>query len=165
MDRRQALVRDIARLFVKYDLADWRVIIDSLRNRGADYNAIAQAVEDLASKSENSRRLKSQPSAERFLADLSTADPKKAKLLKGLYERLMNKELAPRLADLRELCLRLGIKDKLPAKRDGAVMYVLRHLATLSEEALVSALKEMPVDDRDLQDEYNKWFKMIYTSG
>lgn len=165
MDRNQALIRDIARLFVKYDLKDWRVVIDALRKGGPEYNAIGEAIGALATKPRASGKPKKQPGAERFLTELRETDPRKAEVLKGLYDRLTNKDVAPKLADLRELCLHLGVKDSLPKRREDAVLFVLRHFATLNDDALVSALEQIPPKDRNLQDEYNKWFKIIYTDS
>jgi hypothetical protein len=164
MDKQRELVRDLAKLFVKYDVADWRIVIGALRKGGPEYDAIRRAIEDLASKPRAGGRLRKQPGAERLLAELQERDPRRAEVLRGLHARLTAKTLAPRLADLRELCLRLSEKDVLPNRREDAVLFILRHLSNMNEEDLVFALEQVPAKDRNLQDEYNRWFHMIYTS-
>jgi hypothetical protein len=165
MNKQRELIRDLAKLFVKYDLTDWRIIIDALRKGGSEYDALRQAIEHLASKPEPGSRPRKQAGAERLFAELEERDPRKAEVLTELHARLTAKKLAPRLADLREVCLRLSLKDNLPNRREDAVLFILRHLVSLNEEELVFALKQIPAKDRNLQDEYNKWFQMIYTSG
>jgi hypothetical protein len=164
MDKQRELVRDLAKLFVKYDLADWRVVIDALRRGGAEYDALRQAIEHLVSKPKAGGRPRRQPGAERLLAELEERDPRRAEVMKGLHAHLKAKKLAPRLSDLRELCLRLSVKDALPNRREDAVLFILEHLVSLDEKDLMLALEQIPASDRNLQDEYNKWFQMIYTS-
>lgn len=165
MDKQRELVRDLAKLFVKYDVADWGIVIGALRKGGPEYDAIRRAIEDLASKPRASGRPRKQPGAERLLAELEERDPRRAEVLRELHASLTAKTLAPRLADLRELCLRLSEKDALPNRREDAVLFILRHLSTINERDLMSTLEQVPAKDRNLQDEYNKWFNMIYMSG
>lgn len=164
MDKSQALIRDIARLFIKYKLSDWRIVIDALRDGGSEYDAIADAIANLTVKPRAYSKRKNRPGAAQFFNELKKTDAQKAEMLIGLYERFNNKTLAPQLADLREFCIDLGVKESTPKRREDLVLFVLRHLETLSDDALRSSLEMIPVRDRNYQDEYNKWFQMIYTS-
>lgn len=164
MDKQHELVRDLAKLFVKYDMNDWRVVIDILRKGGPEYETLIRAIEELSTKRGAARKAAQRPRTDRLLEELAESNPRRAELLKGLMEKLESKALAPRLADLRELCLGLGIKETLPKRREDAIAFVLKQFAEMPDDALYRALEQIPARDRDLQDEYNRWFRMICVS-
>jgi hypothetical protein len=48
MAKGEALIRDIAKLFAKYGLSDWAVVIRLLQKGGPEYVQIAQAIEEIS---------------------------------------------------------------------------------------------------------------------
>src|SRR6516225_2292419 len=55
MRRGDALIRDIARLFVKYGTNDWAVVVQLLRTGGPEYTQIAQAIESILATTKSVR--------------------------------------------------------------------------------------------------------------
>ena len=56
-----------------------------------------------------------------------------------------------------------GIKASPPKRRDDAIVFLIKELAKVEEKiSLAHLLRQLPVRDRDLHDEYRGWFRMIY---
>lgn len=169
MEKTAALVRDLARLFVKYDLNDWRPIIDALRGATAEYQPLATAITEFCAQPRPARRTQSKANAKKrsdaddLLAELKQSDPRRAEVLKSLYNRLALKQIAPTVAELEELCTQIGIPDRLPRRREDVVVAVLRYLASLSDDVFLSTLAQIPEKYRNLQDEYRRWFHIMYS--
>jgi len=86
MRRGDALIRDIARLFVKYGTNDWAVVVQLLRTGGPEYTQIAQAIESIlaTTKSVRDRRstnLPKLPKPELTISFSEGIDPERVKLL------------------------------------------------------------------------------------
>ena len=164
MDSRQALIRDLARLFVKYDLEDWQFILNTLREGGPELALLQDAVEDLVARGSRPRPFKdSHESVRAVFSDLEKKDAEKADILKQLYDLMKKKDTAPRLADIRNFCVAAGIKASPPKRRDDAIVFLIKELARVEDKAfLAHLLRQLPVRDRDLHDEYRGWFRMIY---
>jgi hypothetical protein len=55
------------------------------------------------------------------------------------------------------------IKQMLLKKREDLVTTVLRYLASLSDDVFLSTLAQVPEKYRNLQDEYRRWFHIMYS--
>ncbi|WP_343864230.1 hypothetical protein [Caenispirillum bisanense] len=151
-------------MFVKYSLDDWRFVLDMLRQGGPEHAEFAVAIEQLAKQRPSKVRSERRPD-DRAATFLSEVEGSRGTVLRELYSNLKSKKLAPKLADLRDIYLRTGGKDKLPQRRDDAIYEVLLHMARLPEDVLASSVQELCERDRDLKNEYSRWFDIIYSKS
>jgi hypothetical protein len=168
-----ALIRDIAKLFVRYELSEWRPVLDSLRMGGEAQRQIADAIEAISAV-RPPRKPKAAPrrsnkealiSGDDILA--STPEPRRG-ALEDLVVALVKKRVLPRAVDLREAHLAVGGKGALPKERQQAVRALIAFLADLSDDRFSAALESIwhgtSIPKSDLQHDYRRWFSMIYGS-
>lgn len=170
--RTQALVKELAALFVKYSLADWAPLTDPLSAAGRD--DLADAVRDLASTPRAPARkakVKARPGAK----SKSNSAPKpgqtgivvsedRARYLTPLYRALKAREAAPSAADIRELYLSIGIKQPYPKRREDVVDAIVQELDRLPDAQFLKSLKRIAKDDEHSAksgDDYGRWFNLI----
>jgi len=160
--KNEALVRDVARLFLKYDLEDWRSFLGMLRESGPDYDLICGAIEEIASKrGKQSREVKTKTSsaANRLPKDI---DDTRALLLSKVQNEISSKSDQWSLGELRNVYLRSGGKDPLPAKKRDAIRAFILRLARLPNDVFSKSVQGILDRNTNLQEEYSKWFQMIY---
>src|SRR5947208_15155708 len=117
MDKGESLIRDIGRLFVKYSIDDWAMVIELLRTGGPEHVRIAQAIAEISAKRPTSHKQAKQPRPERAPTFEPDVDPDRVELLGKVYGDL-SRTTGPKLAELRDIYIRSGGKQKLPQKRD-----------------------------------------------
>ena len=160
----EALIRDIARLFLKYGLEEWKAVILLLQRGGPDHALIAKAIVDLQAKvTQRPTRAKPTRSDKRAAFELP---PDRAEVLGELAQAMEKRELLPSAASFREIFVRAGGKGILPKKRDAAIRMLVEHLAALPNDAYSLAMREIAVSKGvsggDMRREYSRWFSLIY---
>ena len=162
MARGQDLLRDIAKLILKYDLEDWRFVIGLLRDRGPEYAAVEKAITEATAKKPipSKRATESNPRSV-HVPTFEGVAPERAEALSHLYQRIRSQELLPTASALRVAYLSAGGKEKLPTKRDSAIRLLVQHLSTVSDSTMATAIKQIGESRPDLGDEYTRWFSMI----
>lgn len=168
----QALVKELAALFVKYSLADWAPVADQLSAAGRD--DLAKAVRELASTPKAPARkskVKVRPGAKSkwtsgpkpALSGIVISD-ERARYLMPLHRALKAREAAPSAADIRDLYLFIGIKQPYPKRRDDVVDAIVQELDRLPDTQFLKSLREIVKDDEPLAksgDDYRRWFNLI----
>lgn len=176
MAKEDALLRDIARLFVKYGTDEWKPVIALLRTGGPAHTEIAIAIEELLPRalrppprSTEKRPSRAKPEARGRRSSEPPIppdiDPLRAEALELLYGALRARNALSSAAALRDAYVRSGGKEALPAKRDEAVRALVRHMAGLSQPAFETALQQIGEQRSDLRGEYTRWFDLIYKRG
>lgn len=170
--RTQALVKDVAALFVKYSLADWSPLIEELEKGGR--GKIAEAVGELAAtpRAPARARPKAKPAksvakkpAKAVQPSAGTGfSPARAQFLEPLLRALKTRVVAPTAHDMRELYLAIGIKDAYPKRREEAVEAVILRLDQLPEPQFRKILTDIVGQDDEVArpaDDYARWFNLI----
>src|SRR5690349_7613808 len=85
MAKGEALIRDIAKLFAKYGLSDWAVVIRLLQKGGPEYVQIAQAIEEISTKRARGVTQPKRSKSERTLTVDDGVDPDRIELLGKIY--------------------------------------------------------------------------------
>lgn len=167
-----ALVRDLAKLFTRYSLADWQPIIEGLRSSAATQEQIAAAIETLASSAKSSVSTKSLRQAPRKLAldphFLDHLPLQRRGALEDLGAALLTKRVLPRAPDLRATYVMVGGKGSLPKERERAIATLITLLAEVTEPRFSDALqliwRESQLPETGLKHDYARWFNIIYGS-
>lgn len=155
---KQGLVRDIAKLFLKYQLEDWEFLADLLRRGGPDYADIASALVEIKQRTPGARPKRGTATL-RFDADV---DSNRAELLRKIYKDLSPASAGPKQSDIHDLYIRAGGKKKQIHGREAALQMFLMQISKLPDDMFKSALQSLSEKRRNLRDEYNKWFSIIY---
>ena len=163
MNRRHDLVRDLAKLFVKYNLQDWRVILDALSHGGPELGLLRENIEALAKSGKVRARRRASPRTNAALKALEGEDPQRHKILTAIYEKLKSKEILSTMPEIREYCSKVGIKDKISGGREAAIKLIIIHLSLAELDKIEDIFSYQAKPDRDLLDEYRNWFDMIYS--
>lgn len=163
MTKGDALIRDIAKLFTKYSLADWQFVLELLRRGGPEHIEISRAIEEITAKRGKSTPGGGKRHLKRLTSLLDGIDPSRAEFLRKVQQELRTKKTEWKLADIRDIYVKSGGKDQLPKKRDDAVRALVSHLARLPDEIFTSTVKTIPERSSDLQSDYARWFEMIYS--
>lgn len=168
----EALVRDLAKLFVRYDLADWKPILDELGPGGRAQSRIAAAIEGLSLIAEGGREKvpsRSNPKRKRVAVDRSLlvkATPERRGALEDLAEGLLARKVLPRAPDVRAAYIAGGGKGPLPKDRPAAVGALLALLIEMSDgrfsEALEAIWRSSHLPETNLKHDYARWFSIIY---
>lgn len=170
--RTQALVKELAALFVKYSLADWSPLTDQLSAAGRD--DLADAVRELASTPKApARKAKPKPRPGAKSKPASTLKPalagivfsnSRARYLEPLHRALKAREAASSAAAIRELYLSIGIKQPYPKRREDAADAIVQELDRLPDAQFFRSLKRIAKDDElsaKSGDDYRRWFNLI----
>lgn len=169
----QALIKEIATLFVKYSLADWSPVIKELENGGR--SKIAEAVRDLASVYTPPRP--KQNSRQKNLAKKASNKPtttsinfstERSKYLEPLLQAMKRRIVAPTTSDMRDLYFAIGIKDAFPKRREEAAEAIVLRLDKLPDAQFQKILAEVERQGDEVEqraDDYGRWFKLILEQG
>jgi hypothetical protein len=185
--RTDALIRDIAQLFVKYPSAVWQSVVDQLARGGDTQNQITDAIRTLIAEAERVKnsaikqpirqknRIKSRTGGKKAntLAVSAKSEPalifsqQRSETLNALHEAIMERRLLPIPADLREVFLKSGGKGDLPKTRKAASLTLLSHLDTVSEDIfnLILIFLRDSGNNPDDTETYSRWFKLIRITG
>jgi hypothetical protein len=169
-----ALIRDVAKLFVAYPMAVWRPLIDDL-DKGGDVQArVGAAIVEILEKMPSPKPKRSTASSRRRKeavarkpTSIAAAEPsfvpERAEALGLLSDELANRRVLPRLPELRRLYLDVGGKLELPRDRKAACGVLLAHLSEVSDEAFSRALVTIRegTADAGAVDAYARWFRLI----
>lgn len=165
----QALIKEIAALFVKYSLADWSPVINELENGGR--GKIAEAVRDLASVSAPSRpkpitkqKSPAKQAPSKSVANLINFSAERSKYLEPLLQAMKKRVVAPTTSDMRELYFAIGIKNAFPKRREEAAEAIALRLDKLPDEQFQKIIAEVERLDNGVEqrpDDYERWFKLI----
>jgi hypothetical protein len=165
-----ALVKDLAALFIKYRLSDWQPIVDMLRSGSAQSHELANEVRRLcetAARSHAPKSARRKGASAREADFLSHVAPERRLILGELKGALTTKQLLPRAGDLRAIYLGAGGKMVLPPRREAAIRVFVAHISQLPDGKFTSVLNEIagvrPPSASHL-DDYSRWFDMIYSS-
>jgi len=175
MSKYQALVQDIARLFVKYNLSDWRVVLDQLRSGGDDHIALAQAIENIylqekkgggikkpASRKSPGKTTSSYDQISNVNFNIDDIEPARVDVLRKLYAHFVERKSAHKVAELRGIYIASGGKGRFPIKRQDAIDVILRHVALLPEDEFRKYVSVLFEKGSGTGGEYAEWFSMIY---
>lgn len=170
-----ALLRDLAALFVKYRLGDWAPLLGTLSDpqsaeRLAESIRQAAAVADetratsqLAKrKSRGGKRVtsreKNEPPAPRFSGPHADA-------IDRLRVELVERKLLANMVGLRNYWVALGIKADVPKRREAAIAALTEHLDGLDAPAFETALsrlvREQQCESPGDQLHFQRWFDLI----
>jgi len=165
--RTEALLKDIARLFVTYDKADWTPFLDELRQGSDLQRRVAAAIEELGrdrlgARSKTSQKRKAvatQPAARKW------AHPERAPVLEKLEAGLRSRILLRDPKALREVLARTGAKDAPSSARAAAITALVALLDEMPVDRfteLVEAIEQSSkLDQRDFDGDYARWFTLI----
>lgn len=181
--RSEALLRDIAALFLKYGLQDWSVVVGELE-RG-NRQALADAIRDLsqsasadlaagraAARSKVRAKAKAAPRRQLKPATKPVAAPPpvaiseaRAEVLEPVRVALRERAIFPTTNDLKTLYIAIGIKSAYPKRRDDAVEAIIHHLDRMGQDRYEQALQVLTSRGREGgapgADDYARWFKII----
>jgi hypothetical protein len=159
------LVADLARLAAKYPSDDWDDLLSVLRdpNRQAD---LILLVEQLASLSKHKadgrdRTAKGTQELKDELARIRTQDPAKADLLEDVWSKLRRRDLLPDMKAVRTFAETIGMKGLSASRRDAAVNEIMRSLLNMATSDLLAAIQRPVAVNRDSDEEYGKWVRLI----
>jgi hypothetical protein len=183
----EALIRDVAALFVKYRIADWQPLIAELEMRGGS-PALANAIRLLAEKTPSPAPVRGRPKAK----STATKSSSKASATKAVVSKPAELELEPRfsgphadtidelrdaliakrsfpaMSNLKAASTALGLKGTGTSRRDVLVTMLTEHLDKLDEEAFERALRTLAREEERSQTgsvpTYDRWFDLI-TAG
>jgi hypothetical protein len=159
-----ALIRDIAKLVVKYDLSDWAIVIEMFKTGSPVHHAIAAAIEDACKIGSFRSATSGAVRTARYMPPLESLSQERAEALERLSSDIEARRIIPSMAAVRAAFLAAGGKQRLPEKRPQAVKMLLNHLARISDESFQASLRAIVAKETDLQHEYTKWFDMIYNA-
>lgn len=163
---RKTLAEDLAALLAKHPLDEWRALLAQLRDDKLRDDVVS-AVESLMPLARTSSAPKSDRTRSEgvgaLLRDIRAKDPQKADHLANLYERLRDRTILPGSRDVRQFAEALGMKERLPGRREQALTALMRYLASLPIERLTSGITTSPgaAAARDLRAEYERWVRII----
>ncbi len=169
--KRDDLLRDLAKLLVKYGPEDWRHLISALQDE-AYRRSVISALEALLPLTGVARREGKREAAwprarpAGLLAELETQDPRRHELLSTFRRHMLERRLLGSARALEEFARVCGIEGPIPAKRPQAVNVLLRNLSARPMEELERLLKqvgppEAPREGRDFGAEYEHWVDLI----
>jgi hypothetical protein len=163
-NRSETLVKELASLFVKYNLRDWQPVIDELLEGGPRNSKIAHAIEELGSV-----RPKAKRGAGKRAKAVSPAlklRPTHKAILKPLWQALLDRKVLGTARDLRSFHLAAGVKAAFPASRQRAIELLIHHLNQLSEpdfQATMTLLsRHRSSDESGFSEDYRRWFEIIF---
>ena len=123
MARHQEIVRDLAKLLVKYDLEDWQFVIGLLRTGATELAPLTSAIDEIVRNRPSPRRATASKIKVLVPANI---EPHRAELLQTLAAQFIAKGASWKLHDIRDLYVMTGGKEPLPKKRDeGGVFWNL----------------------------------------
>lgn len=164
------LVRDIARLFVKYRIEEWSPILEQLRVGSVIQKEISEAVELLVLETKKAKvvrkpRPKRKAVPKKALSEPYVFSPKRKHALEPLRSALLQKTLLPTVENMREAYRRLGLKARTPSDRAAAVEGLLQFLDSLPESRWRESVALMNEPGLSLQadpkEDYRRWFDVI----
>lgn len=162
-----ALLRDVAKLFVTYSPRDWEPLLAELNQGSELQKRVANLIAELANAAPTPRRSKPGKSkaAERQSAARMWAHPERAEALKSLEVGLRGGRLLPTFSAVKEALARTGLKSPVPRTRAAAIAMLLEGLDQMPGEkylALADAIiKSDPVQSTDRKLDYQRWFALI----
>jgi hypothetical protein len=172
----EALIRDVAALFVKYRLSDWTPLLDELERRGGSA-ALAAAIRRHAGSAQPAAPAKR--GAKGGAAKRRATRPKAPQLqprfvgphaetVDRLREALVAKRSLPSVSSLRSVNAALGIKAAGSNRREVLIAILTDHLNKLDADAFEKALRTLArEEERDRPEtvaDYDRWFHLI-TAG
>lgn len=175
-----ALLQDIARLFVVYPASVWKPIMEELQAGGPNQIEISrlitvlinQAEANRASKAKRSskrngkpasRRSSSKPAREAPSSSMTLFPEHRSEVLNEIGIALAERRVLKTPAEMREVYLKIGGKGDLPKSRKVASLVLLQQLSEAPDTVFASTLKslnESTADDTD-KDVYARWFRLI----
>ncbi|TAJ72115.1 MAG: hypothetical protein EPO51_08325 [Phenylobacterium sp.] len=165
-------MKDLAALFVRYRVEDWGPLIQELETRRGS-RELADAIRSLAIVAEESRPArapsKRAPKKAKPKMASSTTDPKftadRAPILASLLEALRTKQALPKSNDLKAAYSAAGLKLPMPARRDDAVVAIVRQLNDMAPARFEDALRAIgdikAALPGDSPDDYGRWIDII----
>jgi hypothetical protein len=181
--RTDALIREIAQLFVKYPSTAWKPLLEQLTQGGDGQVRIASAIQTLLQEAATilpKGSLKRQAVISRVKgkakaksAVISTTDnahtsplpfsARRYDILTAISHAMADRQLLPTLTAIREVFLVSGGKGELPKTRKAASAMLLRHLDSVPDSVFETALASFKDGSNSASDEeeYARWFKLI----
>lgn len=174
-----ALVRDLAAVFVKYRAADWAPIVVALSD-GVLVAKLADAIGAAAHQADAARKPSKSKSgtgvAKRKVALKGGARPVEqedalrfvgpnAEAIDRLREELLARALLGTVPALRAYWLALGLKTEAPKRREATIAELTRYLDTLDaaqfETALRVLMREHQRSEPQQDGDFQRWFNII----
>lgn len=161
-DRSGELLRDLAKLLLKYPADTWRTIFARLHDRQL-ISQLEAAVDAVRTRSSGPSLLSSGASRRPAdpLRELGRTNAPLAQVLADFRAKLRRGELMPNLAELREFAHVCGIKEQVPLKREQAISFVVRHLAERQPKDVAQFLGSIRATRRDFEAEFERWANLI----
>ncbi len=161
-----ALLRDVAKLFVTYSRKDWEPLLAELGQGSALQKKLAGLIEELATAppSKSAAKVKKTTRSTKP-APLKWRHPERGPQLLKLSEELRTRKLLPNANALREALIRVGAKMPANAARPAAITSLLLALDELPSEAFRTAAHSIELSGDKGSDsskgEYQRWFSLI----
>jgi hypothetical protein len=162
------LVNDLARLVLKYSLADWLPVLEEIAAGGVARKRLRDVVFELVREVHEvppKRRVARKSTAKRNVP----ARPRRSFFATEAARVIDDREVVPTLGHLRELAFALGMKAALPSSRDRATDTVVDYLDTLPEhqqELTTELLRRLKNTKRqDARRDYQRWFSVILSNS
>lgn len=165
-NKTERLIKDLAILFVKYSVSDWKPIL-SVMSAGGAHSALVRAIERQLETTSKARVKRPKPKAQKRDARQTeiVSGPETSPQLRTFEEALIAKRALPTARDLRMGAELLGIKEDLPADRRRGITKIIAHLTPLGHEALTTALARVAEahigSQHDRGAEYARWAALI----
>lgn len=172
----EALIRDLASLFVKYRLSDWAPVLDELERRGGSAG-ISEAIQRHADEAKPVAparlRAKKKPAVKRRVAqpkvDQLELQPRfkgpNAETVEKLRDALISKRVLPSLPNLKAVQAVLGIKVTGSNRREALIAILTQYLDGLGGPAFQKALQAIArYEERNApgaEADYDRWFQLI----
>ncbi len=177
-NKTESLIRDLATLFVKYRMVDWKPVISELEERGGSpalAEAIRRQVERAYSTTAAKKKAKSKAGPKRVVVVTPPElelEPRfsgpNALTIDELRDAMISKRSFPAMSDLKAANTALGIKGPSTSRRDVLVTTLTEYLDGLEPEAFEKALRILAREEERNQSgtipAYDRWFDLI-TSG
>jgi len=151
--QKYALIRELAKLVVKYPPEVWQEVMKDLRD-GTIVTALESFHASVPATKGEQRNLDP-------LIELRKTDPSLAATLLELRDKLRRRELMPGTNDLREFANFAGLKEAIPTKRDSAIAALVRWLSTLPAERVASIILKMKAHHVEHGDDFDRWARLI----
>ncbi|QIG79212.1 hypothetical protein [Stakelama tenebrarum] len=166
--KQQRLIKDIASLFVKYDVKDWEVVIGALSSTDTSFKSdllvLIKEISAEAAKKKSTSKAATKPTNKPALSKRKQL----TKRLEALRNALASKSAFATTSEIRRFAALIGLKEDLPDSRPEAIEQIISRLADKPDDQVKVILSRVNVSQSEksnFDDEFSRWAAVILKSA